>query len=50
MTAFVQEFKQHAQKIAGDLRHRELIQTALRKYEATRDKTKAGNRCTGEQK
>jgi len=41
MRAFVGEFKEQAEKVTHDLRHRELIQSALRKYEATRDKTKA---------
>ena len=41
MKAFAQQFKARAHQLTHDLRHRELIQTALRKYEATRDKTKA---------
>ncbi len=41
MKGFAREFKEHARQVATDLRHRDLIQTALRKYEATRDKTKA---------
>jgi len=35
------EFKHQAALLTRDLRHRELIQTALRKYEIVRDKTKA---------
>src|ERR1051326_9061942 len=41
MTTFAREFKAHARQLTNDLRHRQLIQTALRKDEATRDKTKA---------
>jgi L-lactate dehydrogenase complex protein LldF len=41
MTTFAREFKAHARQLTNDLRHRQLIQTALRKYEATRDKTRA---------
>ena len=40
MTTEVQEFKNQATKVAGDLRHRKLIQTALGKYEVARDKRK----------
>jgi len=36
-----QDFKEQAAQITKDLRHREIIQTALRKYESARDKTKA---------
>src|SRR5437879_2059973 len=35
------EFKIRAQTLTRDLRHRQLIQTALRKYEVVRDRTKA---------
>jgi L-lactate dehydrogenase complex protein LldF len=35
------EFKTEAVKLTRDLRHREIIQTALRKYEAVRDKNRA---------
>ena len=35
------EFKIRAQTLTRDLRHRQLIQSALRKYEAVRDRTKA---------
>src|SRR5437764_8462594 len=38
---FVEEFKTQARRLTRDLRHREIIQTALRKYEGVRDKTKA---------
>jgi len=41
MRAFAQEFRRQARKLTQDLRHRGLIQTALRKYEATRDQTKS---------
>ena len=41
MSAFAREFNEQATVLTGDLRHRRLIQTALRKYEAVRDKTKA---------
>ena len=40
MPTEVQEFKTQATKVAGDLRHRKLIQTALGKYEVARDKRK----------
>jgi L-lactate dehydrogenase complex protein LldF len=35
------EFKRQARRLASDLRHRELIQTAMAKYEAKRDEKKA---------
>jgi L-lactate dehydrogenase complex protein LldF len=35
------QFKTDAKRIAGDLRHRGLIQTALRKYETSRDLQKS---------
>src|SRR5436305_15049724 len=38
---FVEEFKTQARRLTRDLRHREIIQTALRKYEGVRDKTKS---------
>ena len=38
---FAKEFKSQARRLTRDLRHREIIQTALRKYEAVRDKTKS---------
>jgi len=41
MKAFAADFKVRAQTLTSDLRHRQLIQTALRKYEAVRDRTKA---------
>ncbi len=41
MIALARQFKQQATALTRNLRHRELVQTALRKYEATRDKTKA---------
>lgn len=40
MSAASVQFKSQASHLAADLRHRELILTALRKYEAVRDKTK----------
>ena len=41
MKAFAAEFKTRAQQQTHDLRHRQLIQTALRKYETVRDRTKS---------
>src|SRR3954447_21654202 len=41
MTSFVQNFKTQAVELTRDLRHRHLIQTALRKYEVVRDKSRA---------
>lgn len=41
MKAFAAQFKQQAWRLTRDLRHREIIQTALRKYEVVRDKSKA---------
>src|SRR5437899_1920962 len=41
MKSFAREFKTQAQQLTRDLRHRQLIQNALRKYEAVRDRTKA---------
>ena len=41
MTPFAHDFKEQATILTHDLRHRQLIQTALRKYETVRDKTKA---------
>jgi L-lactate dehydrogenase complex protein LldF len=41
MNAFVRQFKEQAQLLTRDLRHRQLIQTALRNYELVRDKTRA---------
>jgi L-lactate dehydrogenase complex protein LldF len=40
-TGFSQQFKTDAKRVAGDLRHRSLIQTALRKYETSRDLQKS---------
>src|SRR5580765_4377342 len=39
--SFSQEFKAQAVKLTHDLRHRQIIQTALRKYEVVRDKNRA---------
>jgi len=41
MTASAREFKQQADRLTRDLRHRGLIQTAMGKYEVVRDQTKA---------
>jgi L-lactate dehydrogenase complex protein LldF len=41
MKAPAQAFKEQARRLTTDLRHRQLIQTALRKYEVVRDRTKA---------
>ena len=41
MKGFASDFKIRARQLTGDLRHRQLIQTALRKYEVVRDRTKA---------
>jgi L-lactate dehydrogenase complex protein LldF len=40
-SAFSQQFKAATKRMAGNLRHRALIQDALRKYEAARDLNKA---------
>lgn len=40
MSSPLQQFKQQAEILTRDLRHRETIQTALRNYEAVRDKTR----------
>jgi L-lactate dehydrogenase complex protein LldF len=41
MTPPVREFKARAQELTRDLRHRQLIQTAMSKYEVVRDKNRA---------
>ena len=41
MSSFVSQFKTSATEKAGDLRHRQVIRTALRGYEIVRDKRKA---------
>ncbi len=41
MITFVRQFKTDAKRLAADLRHRGLIQTALKKYEVQRDRRKA---------
>ena len=41
MTSAVEQFKADATRVALDLRHRGLIQTALRKYEVARDLRKS---------
>src|SRR5437899_9052433 len=42
MNTFAADFKSQAQRLTRDLRHRQLIQTTLRKYEVVRDRTKSG--------
>src|ERR1700761_3506138 len=39
--SFVSEFKAQAKVMAGDLRHRKIIRTALRNYEIVRDVRKS---------
>lgn len=41
MKATSADFKQNARRLTADLRHRQLIQTALRKYEVVRDRSKS---------
>lgn len=41
MKALVRQFKTQARRLTADLRHRDLIQSALLNYETVRDKTKA---------
>jgi L-lactate dehydrogenase complex protein LldF len=41
MNTIAQDFKTQARQLTRDLRHRELIQTAIRKYEVVRDKSKS---------
>jgi L-lactate dehydrogenase complex protein LldF len=41
MSAFATQFKKQARVMTRDLRHRQLIRTALRNYEIARDKRKA---------
>jgi L-lactate dehydrogenase complex protein LldF len=41
MSTFASQFKEDAQRLTRDLRHRQLIQTALGKYEVVRDQRKA---------
>src|SRR4051812_2720269 len=41
MTSAANQFKSQAEILTRDLRHRQLIQTALGKYEVVRDRTKA---------
>jgi L-lactate dehydrogenase complex protein LldF len=41
MSVAAKEFKTQARRITRDLRHRQLIQTALRNYEEVRDRTRA---------
>src|SRR5438874_786911 len=40
MTAPVTQFKSDARRVAADLRHRGIIQTAMQKYEVVRDQRK----------
>src|SRR5579862_7459101 len=41
MIGFAKDFKEQAGRLTRDLRHRELIRSALRKYEVKRDEKKA---------
>ena len=41
MSTPAQEFKTQARRLTADLRHRQVIQTALAKYEVVRDKSKS---------
>src|SRR5947208_12277480 len=41
MSSFAAQFKEQAWRLTRDLRHRQIIQTALRKYEVVHDKAKA---------
>ena len=41
MNTLAADFKTRARLLTRDLRHRQLIQTALRKYEVVRDRTKS---------
>ena len=41
MNVLARQFKRQAERVTGDLRHRRLIQTALRNYEGARDRTRA---------
>jgi L-lactate dehydrogenase complex protein LldF len=41
MSTAARDFKTDARRLTSDLRHRQLIQSALRKYEAVRDQTRA---------
>src|SRR5579864_8510701 len=40
MSSPLQQFKEQAEVLTHDLRHREIVQTALRKYEVVRDKSR----------
>ena len=40
MTAPAAQFKSAARRVAADLRHRGIIQTAMQKYEVVRDQRK----------
>jgi L-lactate dehydrogenase complex protein LldF len=40
MSSPVQQFKEQAEVLTHDLRHRDIVQTALRKYEVVRDKAR----------
>ena len=41
MSAAVEQFRHDAERLTHDLRHRSLIQTALKKYELARDARKS---------
>src|SRR5215475_10295362 len=40
MSTPFQQFKEQAEVLTHDLRHRDIVQTALRKYEVVRDKNR----------
>src|SRR3569833_4657461 len=40
MSSPFQQFKEQAEVLTHDLRHRDIIQNAMRKYEVVRDKTR----------
>jgi L-lactate dehydrogenase complex protein LldF len=44
MTGYAKKFLRSAQRVAADLRHRQIIHTALHNYEAARDRRKAAYR------
>ena len=46
MSSPLQQFKEQAEVLTHDLRHREIVQTALRKYEVVRDKGRISG-CAG---
>jgi L-lactate dehydrogenase complex protein LldF len=44
MSGYAKKFMRNARRVAADLRHRQIIRTALRNYEAARDQRKAAFR------